>query len=250
MKIMIIGGHGQVALLAAPLLVRGGHRVTSVVQNRDDVADVEATGATALVSDVEHLDVAETRRLVAGSDAVVWAAGAGGGVPEHAYAVDRDAAIRAIDAAVAESVGRFVMLSYVGSCRDNTPVDNPFHAYVDAKAVADKHLRHTALNWTILGPGRLTDDVRTGRIEYGDHVVQGRTSRGHVAELIAGVVGRTDLAGVTVFFRDGRIAVWEAMESLARRASGHPVAPQREGRRLMEVPLRQTALEPRRAGVE
>ncbi len=230
------------ALLTAPLLVRGGHRVTSVVRNPDHAADVKATGATVQVSDVENLDESETRRLIAGNDAVVWAAGAGSGNPERTYAVDRDAAIRTMDAAVAEGVGRFVMVSYVGSGRDTVPQDNPYHAYAEAKAAADEYLRRTALNWTILGPCQLTDDVRTGRIEYGDHVVQGRTSRGHVAELIAGVVGRTDLAGVTIFFRDGKIAVWEAMESLSRRALGHPVARLREGSRAIAALARQAAL--------
>ncbi|RMB61311.1 SDR family oxidoreductase [Tessaracoccus antarcticus] len=238
MRIVIIGGHGQVALLAAPLLVRGGHRVTSVVRNPDHVAEVEGTGAKALVSDVEQADEAELRRLVAGGDAVIWAAGAGAGIPQRTYAVDRDAAIRTIDASVAEGVGRFVMLSYVGSGRDNVPADNPFHAYADAKAVADEYLRGTSLNWTILGPCQLTDDPKSGRIQYGDEVSGGRVSRGNVAELLVGVVGRTDLAGVTIRFRDGRTGVWEAMESLARRAAGRPFAPRREGYRMAPEPER------------
>ena len=217
------------ALLAAPLLAQGGHDVVSVIRNKDHVADVEETGATAIVSDVEHLDEADTRELLRGNDAVIWAAGAGGGSPERTYAVDRDAAIRTIDAAVAEGVDRFVMVSYVGAGRDDVPADNPFHAYADAKATADKHLRSTALNWTILGPGQLTLEEPTGRIEYGDHVMEGETSRGNVAALTAGAVGRTDLGGVTINFRDGKIAVWEAMESLARRADGTTVAPLREG---------------------
>ncbi len=229
MKIMIVGGHGKVALLAAPMLAQGGHQVASVVRNAEQVADIEATGATAVVSDVERLDDQDTRELVRGSDAIVFTAGAGGGSMERTYAVDRDAAIRVIDAAVAEGVDRFVMVSYVGSGRDNVPEDNPFHAYAAAKAAADDHLRRTALNWTILGPGQLTLDERTNRIEYGDHVMAGETSRGNVAELVAGVVGRTDLGGVTINFRDGAIAIWEAMESLARRADGNPVARLREG---------------------
>lgn len=229
MRIMIIGGHGKVALLAAPMLARGGHDVVSVVRNRDHVDEVEATGASAVVADVEHLDEVDTRALVRGNDAVVWAAGAGGGSEERTYAVDRDAAIRAIDAAVAEGVDRFVMVSYVGAGRDDVPADNPFHAYASAKAAADAHLRATALNWTILGPGELTLEEPTGRIEYGDHVLQGQTSRGNVADLLAGVVGRSDLGGVTINFRDGNVVVWEAMESLARRAGGTPVAPLREG---------------------
>lgn len=229
MKIMIIGGHGKVALLAAPMLARGGHDVISVVRNPDQCDDVESTGAAAKVADVEHLDAPDLRELVRGCDAIVWSAGAGGGSPERTRAVDRDAAIRVIDAAVAEGVDRFVMVSYVGSGRDDVPADNPFHTYATAKAEADNHLRRTALNWTILGPGGLTLDEPTGRIEYGDHVVEGKTSRGNVAELVAGVVGRSDLAGVTVNFRDGNVAIWEAMESLARRADGNPVAPLREG---------------------
>jgi Trk K+ transport system NAD-binding subunit len=48
-RVLIIGGHGKVALLAAPLLVSDGHEVTSVVRNPEHVADVEATGATAAV---------------------------------------------------------------------------------------------------------------------------------------------------------------------------------------------------------
>ncbi len=217
------------ALLAAPMLVEGGHTVTSVIRKGDQVADIEETGAVARVSDVEHLDDDATRELIRGNDAIIFAAGAGGGSRERTYAVDRDAAVRLMDAAVAEGVNRFVMVSYVGAGRDNVPQDNPFHAYADAKAQADEHLRGTSLNWTILGPGQLTLDEGTSKIEYGDHVTEGKTSRANVAELAVGAVGRTDLGGVTINFRDGNIAIWEAMESLSRRADRAPVAPLREG---------------------
>lgn len=230
MKITIVGGHGQIALLTAPILVKHGHSVTSVVRNPDHLADVEATGAAAVVSDIETLDGPATRQLVAGSDAVIWSAGAGGGDPDRTFAVDRDAAIRTMDAAVAEGVDRFVMVSYVGSGRDDVPEDSPFHPYATAKAEADEHLRNTALNWTILGPGLLTDDGPTGRIEAGDHVVEGKTSRAHVAEVAAQAVGRSDLNGVTISFRDGNVIIWEALDVHARRVSGESIAPLREGR--------------------
>ena len=217
MRVTLIGGHGKVALLAAPLLTAGGHDVRSVVRNTEHVSDVEAVGATAVVADVEHLDQSATRALVRGSDVIVWSAGAGGGSPKRTYAVDRDAAIRTIDAAVAEGVGRFVMVSYVGSGRDHIPEDNPFHAYATAKTAADEHLRGTALDWTILGPGQLTLEEPTGRIEYGDHVTEGATSRGNVAQVIADVVGRSDLGGLVIRFRDGTVTVAEALDSLARR---------------------------------
>lgn len=229
MKIIIVGGHGKIALLTAPLLTASGHHVTSVVRNPDHVADVEATGATAVLADIEKLDGAATQKLIAGNDAVIWTAGAGGGNPERTVAVDRDAAIRTIDAASAVGADRFVMVSYVGSGRDDVPEDSPFRTYAEAKAAADAHLRGTSLGWTILGPGQLTDDGVTGRIEHGDHVLEGQTSRGNVAEIIAQAVGRSDLSGSTINFRDGDIVIWEAMDSVARQVAGHTVAPLREG---------------------
>src|SRR4029079_3135579 len=96
-RVTLIGGHGKVALLAARLLVGDGHEVTSVVRNPDHVADVEATGATAAVVDVEHAGTEELAEALRGSELVVWSAGAGGGNPARTYAVDRDAAIRSME---------------------------------------------------------------------------------------------------------------------------------------------------------
>lgn len=77
-RIVMIGGHGKVALLAAPLLVEAGHEVVSLIRNPDQADDVVAVGATPLVLSVEEADVAELARAFAGADAIVWSAGAGG----------------------------------------------------------------------------------------------------------------------------------------------------------------------------
>ena len=135
------------------MLVDAGHEVTSVVRNPDHVRDVEATGATALVSSLEDADTAALTELLSGQDAVVWSAGAGGGDPERTDAVDRDAAIRSMDAAVPPACGRYVMVSFSGASPDHlVPEDDPFRRYQDAKIAADEHLRGTDLGWTILGP--------------------------------------------------------------------------------------------------
>src|SRR5690606_28882409 len=97
MEIALIGGHGKVALLAAPLLVEAGHSVRSVIRDPDHVADVEATGARAVVTDIETLDAAGWDALLEGADAVVWSAGAGGGNPARTRAVDLDAAVASMD---------------------------------------------------------------------------------------------------------------------------------------------------------
>lgn len=189
-RVLVIGAHGKVALLAQPLLVAAGHTVTGVIRNPDHADDVTATGAVPKVADVEHLSTDALADLVAGHDIVVWSAGAGGGDPARTYAVDRDAAMRAIDAAARSGAPRFVMVSYFGAGADHgVAPDDPFFAYAEAKAAADAHLQESALDWTILKPSRLTDDEPTGQIAT-DGAGKGQVSRGNVARIIAAVVDR------------------------------------------------------------
>lgn len=204
-RVTVIGGHGKVALLAAPLLVADGHEVTSVVRNPEHVADVEATGATAAVLDIEHASTDEVAVLLRGSDVVVWSAGAGGGSPERTYAVDRDAAIRSMDAAAQAGVGRYVMVSYFGAGPDHgVPEDNGFYAYAEAKSAADEHLQGTDLAWTILRPSSLTTDAATGHIETGEGVVAGQVSRDNVAHVIRAVVEHPESTARRILpFNDG-----------------------------------------------
>lgn len=203
-RIIVFGGHGRIALLLAPLLVARGDEVTSVIRNPDHVEEVEQTGAHALVADVETLDTAALSDIIRGHDAVVWSAGAGGGSAERTYAVDRDAAIRAMDAAGEADVARYVMVSWIGSKADHgVPEDDGFFAYADAKWAADEHLRGTALEGTILGPGTLTFDAPTGRIVL-DPEGHGEVSRADVAAVIAEVVGNPSTIGRTIRFGNGQ----------------------------------------------
>lgn len=210
-RVLIIGGHGKIALRLAPLLVERGEEVTSVFRNPDHQEEVAATGATPLVADVEQLDTAGLTDLLRGQDAVVWSAGAGGGNPARTYAVDRDAAIRSMDAAKAAGVARYVMVSYLGAGPDHgVPEDNSFFAYAEAKTAADEHLRGTGLDWTILQPGPLTLDEPTGLVEVADPGV-GRVARADVAGVIAAVLLDDGTVGRTIAFGNGSTPIAEAI---------------------------------------
>ena len=204
MRVVIIGGHGRVALRLARLLSARGDSVTSVIRDPDQVDDVEATGAAARVADVEALSTDELGDVLQGHDAVVWSAGAGGGNPARTAAVDRDAAIRSIDAAEAVGVDRYVMVSYFGAGPEHgVPEGDSFHAYAEAKAAADAHLRRSELAWTILGPGTLSDDPGTGRIHVGPGATTHAVPRDDVAAVAAAVLQRPDTAGRTIDFVGG-----------------------------------------------
>jgi uncharacterized protein YbjT (DUF2867 family) len=210
LRIVIVGGHGKVALHLARILTNRGDEVTSVFRNPDHAGDIHATGAHPVVADIEHLDTGALADLVVGHDAVVFSAGAGGGDPARTYAVDRDAAIRVIDAAGQAGVKRFVMVSYFGAGPDHgVAEDNSFFPYAEAKAAADAHLRATDLDWTVLGPGRLTLEPSTGRIEVG--AGKGQVSREDVALVAAAVLHDPSTIHRTIDFNNGDLPIAEAL---------------------------------------
>jgi len=202
-RIIVFGGHGRIALLLAPLLVARGDEVTAVIRNPAHTEEVEAGGAHALVADVEQMDVDAIAEVIRGHDAVVWSAGAGGGSRERTYAVDRDAAIRSMDAAGRAGVRRYVMVSWLGSTADHgVPPEDSFFAYADAKWAADEHLRSMSLDGTILAPGTLTFDEPTGRIQI-DPDGRGAVARADVAAVIAAALQEPCTIGRTVRFGNG-----------------------------------------------
>ena len=211
-RILLIGGHGKVALLLEPLLVAAGHHVTAVVRNPAHEADVAATGATPLVADVASFDLDQLTSLVSGNDIVIWSAGAGGGSAERTYAVDRDAAIRSIDAAA--RVPRYLMVSYFGAGPDHgiDPSDS-FYAYAESKAAADAHLRASALDWTILAPSSLTLAPPTGRIDVTADTSRS-VARADVAAVIAASIDEPATIRRSVRFNTGDVPIAEALQTL------------------------------------
>ena len=210
-RIAVIGGHGKVALHLSRILSGRGHQVSSLIRNPDHRADVEATGAQAVVADVESLDAERLAEVLRGHDAVVWSAGAGGGSPERTYAVDRDAAIVSMDAAARSGITRYVMVSYFGAAPDHgVPAGNPFFAYAEAKAAADEHLRATDLDWTVLGPSGLTDEASTGRIDT-QASASSQVSREDVALVVAEALEQPATVHRTIRFNNGETPIGDAL---------------------------------------
>lgn len=211
-RIVLIGGHGRVALHLERLLAERGDEVDAVIRNPEHADDVAATGATPVVADIETLDVDVDglTALLRGHDAVVWSAGAGGGDPRRTYAVDRDAALRSMAAADAAGVRRYVMVSYFRSPDHSVPAGDSFHAYAEAKAAADEHLATTTLDWTILGPSRLTDGDGTGGIDA-EASESLTVDRADVAAVAAAVLLEPATIRRTIRFNAGATPIAEAV---------------------------------------
>lgn len=183
--VAIAGGHGKIALLLGALLAEGGDTVRGLIRNPDQAVDLRAAGIEPALCDLEgEGDVAAAVR---GADAVVFAAGAGpGSGAERKTSMDLDGAVKLIDAAKAEGVSRYLMVSAMGAA-DPPPEgadDDVFTVYLRAKAGADEALRASGLDFTIVRPGGLTDDPGTGLVSIAERLDRGQIPRADVAAVL------------------------------------------------------------------
>ncbi len=195
-RIAVVGGHGKVAQHLLSELSRAGHTPLALVRNEDYRAELESRGAEVGMLDIERDDADAFANAMAGADAVVFAAGGGAdGSIERKRTVDLEGSLKSVAGARRAGVRRFVQLSAIG-VDDPVPDDTApvWRAYVEAKRDADAALRASDLDWTIIRPGRLTDDPGTGRVALGE-VARGDVARADVAAVLAAVLDDARTAG-------------------------------------------------------
>ncbi len=188
--IAVVGGHGQIARLLHPRLLDAGHQPVALVRKKEQADALEAEGVEARMLDIEADDEDGFARAFEGCGAVVFAAGGGpDGSVERKRSVDLGGSLKSVAGARAAGISRFVQVSAIGVDQplpeDTDPV---WRAYAEAKRDADTALRDSDLAWTVLRPGRLTDDAATGSVELGEDVSRGEVSRADVAAVIAEVL--------------------------------------------------------------
>jgi uncharacterized protein YbjT (DUF2867 family) len=189
-RIAVVGGNGQIARLLHPLLVERGHTPIALVRSESYRADLEAAGAEVRLLDIEQDDEAAFATAFEGAHAVVFAAGGGpDGNIERKRTVDLEGSLKSIAGARAAGITRFVQVSAINVDEPVPEGTEPvWRAYVEAKRDADAALRDSGLDWTIVRPGRLTDDEPTGRVELGEDVARAEVPRADVAAVLAEVI--------------------------------------------------------------
>jgi uncharacterized protein YbjT (DUF2867 family) len=213
-RIAIAGGHGQIALRLAKVLSQRGDEVVALIRNPDHADDVRRTGAEPTVVDLEHASEDDVARAIDGSDAVVFAAGAGpGSGPERKDTMDYGGAVKLIAAAKQAGVDRYVIVSSMGANAEARG-DDTFSAYLRAKGRADEAVRSSGLDATVVRPGGLTNDAGTGRVRLGESVPRGQVTRDDVAAVLVAVLDSPNTIGRTVDLIGGDTAVAEAVAAI------------------------------------
>jgi uncharacterized protein YbjT (DUF2867 family) len=212
MDVVIVGGHGQIALRLTKLLADRGDRVRGVIRNPDHSSDVEAAGGEAVVCDIEN---EELTGAVEGADAVVFAAGAGpGSGPERKQTVDLGGAVKLIDAAKANGISRYVIVSSIGA-HDPSRAEGDFRAYLQAKHDADEALAASGLDHTIVRPGSLGDGPGKGTVDISTELGRrGPVERDDVAAVLAEVLVADNTIGKTFELFEGEDPIADAVRAL------------------------------------
>ncbi len=213
--VAIVGGHGKVARQLIHVLRRADHDAVALVRNEDYRAELEERGAEVRLLDIERDDVDAFAAAFAGCAAVVFAAGGGpDGNKERKRTVDLGGSLKSIEAAKQAGIERFVQVSSIG-VDDPLPddTDDVWRAYVEAKRDADAALRSSGLAWTIIRPGRLTDDAATGLVSLGPDVSRGEVTRADVAAVLAAVLDAPGTIGKQWNLVNGDVPVEEAVRA-------------------------------------
>src|SRR5437764_7584411 len=187
MRVVIAGGHGQIALRLERLLAARGDEAVGIIRNPAHAADLEAAGAQGVVLDLENSDVDAVVEVLKGADAAIFSAGAGSGSgTARKDTVDRGAAALFAEAAQRAGVRRHIQVGSMGADNpDNPKYSSDFQVYLRAKKAAEDDLKERDLDWTILRPGALTDEPGTGLVLLADKTGYGAVPRDDVAAILA-----------------------------------------------------------------
>jgi uncharacterized protein YbjT (DUF2867 family) len=195
------------------LLASDGHRARGLIRNPDQAADLEAIGAEPVVCDLEASD--DVSACVAGADAVVFAAGAGpGSGAERKQTMDLGGALKLIDAANANGIRRYVIVSSIGA-HDPGGGAGPMGPYLQAKHDADVAVEQSGLDFTIVRPGSLTDDPGTGLVSATTSMGgRGPVPRDDVAATLYAALQMDSTIGKTFELFAGETPIEDALRAL------------------------------------
>ena len=213
MRVLIAGAHGKTARRLTRMLVGDGHEVRGLVRKEEQTGDVEAEGAEAVLVDLEAEEVeGGIGSAVEGCEAIVFAAGAGPGSGDaRKETMDYGGAAKLVEAAEGRGVRRYLMLSAMGAS-DPEGGSEGMRPYLRAKARADERLAKSALDYTIIRPGGLTEDEGTGKVEAAESLGRrGEIPREDVARTFADALENENTYHKTFEILSGDTPIPEAL---------------------------------------
>ncbi len=208
---LVAGANGQVGQHIVRFLAEGGHEVRAMIRDEDQAQKLRELGGEPVVANLEG----EVAHTVEGCDAVIFSAGGGpGSGAEKKETIDRQGAVKLVEAAKEHGARRYIMVSAMGAA-DPESGSEAMQPYLFAKAHADQALQESGLDYTIVRPGSLTDETGTGTVEAAPSLGRrGEIPREDTARVIVAALERENTFGKTFEVISGDTPIEEAVDSL------------------------------------
>jgi uncharacterized protein YbjT (DUF2867 family) len=215
MKVFLIGANGQVGKHIVKLLQDSNrHELTTMVRSEEQAEQLKQSGVNVVVANLED-NVEQLAQAMKGSDAVIFSAGSGGKTgADKTLLVDLDGAVKSMEAAEQVGVTRYVMVSAYKAYDRESWKESPIKPYFVAKHYADRELRASDLNYTIIGPGVLTNEPSTGKVAVGEIVEKTSIPREDVARVVVASLDEEKTYKKTIELVSGEITIEEALRSV------------------------------------
>ncbi|MDZ7807503.1 MAG: SDR family oxidoreductase [Gracilimonas sp.] len=215
MKILIIGANGQIGTRLAHQLIESEHTPVAMVRKEEQVEKFEKDGILTVLADLEE-DISHAFKDI---DGVVFTAGSGANTPKsQTKVIDEEGAKKAVDEAGNAGVTRFVMVSALMANRDPHMWTDSMQHYYEAKSSADEYLRNSGLDYTVLMPGRLTNEKGTGMVELSKRIedLKDRSiTRDDVASVIVNLLNAKNTINKSLDLLQGDTPVKEAVSKIS-----------------------------------
>ena len=191
MKVIIIGANGKIGrLIAQKMSASDEFEPTALIRKEEQKAYFDSIEVPVIVESIENSEE-KIASAIKGFDAIVFSAGSGGSTgPDKTIEVDLFGAVKTIEASKTNDISRFVMVSAALSDDPSSWNSEGMKPYYIAKHMADKELKRSGLDYTILRPVSLTDDGDAGKItiQSDPHQLNKEIPRAAVAETVLKVL--------------------------------------------------------------
>lgn len=217
-KVAVVGANGKVARR----LINKLHNLPdkfeplAIIRNKDQVKQFSDIGVKSKVVSLEE-PVLNIAGALEGANAVVFSAGAGGKGLDKTFSIDLDGAVKVFEAAEKVGIKRIVLVSAIKAEDRDFWYDNELRSYYIAKKYADRELRRTKLDWTILQPGYLSDGEGTGKVteEIGNKKLADlQIDREDVAQVIVDSLQEPNTIHKTITLVKGQTPIKQFLSSL------------------------------------
>ena len=216
MNILIVGANGKIGKILSRQLVEDEELSPVAMIRKEEQAEYfEGIGADYTMGDLQS-SIDELADLFEGADAIVFTAGSGGKTGyDKTLEIDLDGAVKTMEAAKKAGVSRYVMVSAIGADDREYWNSSPIKPYMIAKSYADRELRKSGLDYTILQPGRLTDEEGTCKITTDVKNADTREiPREDVASAIVSCLRDENTIGKTISMLSGEVSITDALKAV------------------------------------